>query len=134
MGIEFFQTGMGRTFYEGTMPALVKALERIAGALEASKEVAKLRSEVDGLLDLHGIDLDEAVPYVPVGELWADDKVQFARLLCELGAACEMPEIDQVAASMDLDGEQMGELWRRAEAVWKQSKAEHCPPHKEKEP
>ena len=34
MGPEFFQTGMGRTFYEHTMPELVKVLQRIATALE----------------------------------------------------------------------------------------------------
>lgn len=34
MGIEFFQTGMGRTFFEGTLPRIASALERIADALE----------------------------------------------------------------------------------------------------
>jgi len=34
MTIEFFQTKMGQLFYEGTMPKLVKALERVATALE----------------------------------------------------------------------------------------------------
>jgi hypothetical protein len=33
-GPEFFQTGMGRTFYEGTMPKIAKALERLATVLE----------------------------------------------------------------------------------------------------
>jgi hypothetical protein len=33
-GPSFFQTLMGRTYYEGTVPRLVKALERIADALE----------------------------------------------------------------------------------------------------
>jgi len=30
MGIEFHQTGYGRRFFEGQLPALIKALERIA--------------------------------------------------------------------------------------------------------
>ena len=32
---EFFQTPMGRRFYEHTMPELAKQLERVADALEA---------------------------------------------------------------------------------------------------
>lgn len=32
---EFFQTPMGRRFYEHTVPELTKQLERIADALEA---------------------------------------------------------------------------------------------------
>jgi hypothetical protein len=31
---EFFQTVMGRSFYEGTMPKVARALERIASAVE----------------------------------------------------------------------------------------------------
>lgn len=34
-GPEFFQTGMGRKFYESDVPRIAKALERIATALEA---------------------------------------------------------------------------------------------------
>ena len=36
-GPEFFETRMGRTFIEGTMPKLIKVLERIAAALEQSQ-------------------------------------------------------------------------------------------------
>jgi hypothetical protein len=36
----FFQTQMGRKFYEADVPRLVKALERIATALEATKAPA----------------------------------------------------------------------------------------------
>lgn len=35
---EFFQTGMGQKFFEGTVPRIVKALERIADALEKQNE------------------------------------------------------------------------------------------------
>jgi len=38
MGPEFFQTVMGHRFYEGDVPRLVKALERIADALEKRNE------------------------------------------------------------------------------------------------
>ena len=34
MGIEFFNTMMGRKFYEADVPRITKALERIADALE----------------------------------------------------------------------------------------------------
>jgi len=34
---EFFQTVMGRQFYDGTMPRIARALERIADGLEAKK-------------------------------------------------------------------------------------------------
>ena len=36
--IEFFQTAMGRKFFEGTMPKLANTLERIAAALEKQLE------------------------------------------------------------------------------------------------
>jgi hypothetical protein len=37
-GIDFYQTVMGRAFYDGTMPKLAEALERIASALETLVE------------------------------------------------------------------------------------------------
>lgn len=38
--MDFFQTIMGRTFYESTMPTMVKQLTRIANALEAGAAAA----------------------------------------------------------------------------------------------
>ena len=35
MGPEFFQTPMGRRFYEHTVPELVRQITRVADALEA---------------------------------------------------------------------------------------------------
>lgn len=35
MGPEFFQTPMGRRYYEHTLPELAKQIERVADALEA---------------------------------------------------------------------------------------------------
>jgi hypothetical protein len=40
MTIKFFQTIMGRSFYEGTLPKLIRTLERIAVALEKLSENA----------------------------------------------------------------------------------------------
>lgn len=115
MSIEFFQTVMGKRFYEGTMPELVKQITRLNEILE------------EGMAD-------RPIPFVPVQPktLWDNDLIQFARLLCEIRAACEMEGFDQVMESMDLDDEQMDELWSRAEAVWEKSKADHCPPPKAK--
>lgn len=50
-GPEFFQTVMGRQFYDGTLPRLVKALERIAVALEKpdSATTAALERIADAL-------------------------------------------------------------------------------------
>ncbi len=35
MGPQFFQTPMGRRYYEHTLPELAKQIERVADALEA---------------------------------------------------------------------------------------------------
>lgn len=43
---EFFQTRMGQYFYEGTIPRAVRALERIADALE---KLASQKQETDTL-------------------------------------------------------------------------------------
>ena len=47
-GPEFFQTRMGQTFYEGTMPRIAAALERIATALEKQRAREPLMTEVSG--------------------------------------------------------------------------------------
>ena len=47
MGPEFFQTYMGRAYYEGTMPRIAKALERIAAALEEANKRAAIPAAQD---------------------------------------------------------------------------------------
>ena len=47
MGPSFFQTIMGHTFYEGTVPRIAKALERIAAALEAANKLAAIPAAQD---------------------------------------------------------------------------------------
>ena len=43
---DFYKTRMGMTFFEGTMPSLVRELKRLNDNLEADrKERAKLRGE-----------------------------------------------------------------------------------------
>ena len=56
-GPEFFQTRMGKTYYEHTMPAIAKALEGIAGHL------AKLKSPAD---DTNGVMIEQL-------RHWADE-------------------------------------------------------------
>lgn len=59
-GPEFFQTPMGRRFYESTMPDVATALLRIAGALEKPKmtdDAAQARgalTNLDGFLAEQG--------------------------------------------------------------------------------
>jgi len=47
-GPEFHQTQMGHDFFRGTMPKLVKVLERIADVLEQNQE----KDEEQTILDL----------------------------------------------------------------------------------
>ena len=42
--MQFHETGYGKRFFDGQLPALIKALERIAKALE-SKEKEQMRKE-----------------------------------------------------------------------------------------
>lgn len=45
---DFYKTRMGMTFFEGTMPSLVRELKRLNDNLEADrKERAKLRGETE---------------------------------------------------------------------------------------
>ena len=47
MGPEFFQTRTGQIFYQGTMPRIAKALERIANVLELNFPVEDDNEEED---------------------------------------------------------------------------------------
>jgi len=47
MGPEFFQTGMGRTYYEHTMPMLVKQMELLNQNLAALTELILQNTEID---------------------------------------------------------------------------------------
>ena len=44
-GIRFYQSIMGKMFYEGTVPSIARTLERIADALE---RIASKMEENDG--------------------------------------------------------------------------------------
>ena len=54
---EFFQTKMGQDFYQGTMPRIAKALERIADTLE-NKKLEKKCSRCNGIGIFTPVDLE----------------------------------------------------------------------------
>jgi hypothetical protein len=57
---EFFETRMGKTFYESTLPRIVTALERIAAAMETQTPAS-----LQGVLDT--IEKDPALKASIVG-------------------------------------------------------------------
>jgi len=56
--------------------------------------------------------------------MWENDKVQFARLLCEIMATCEIApnDWDALCGSMDLERAEVDELLERANDVWEGAK------------
>ena len=58
--------------------------------------------------------------------IWDNDLIQFARLICEINATCELSADDwqQLCDGMDLDRSDVVELFDRAHAVWENSKRE----------
>jgi hypothetical protein len=59
-----------------------------------------------------------------VKEQWNNDRVQFARLLCEL-TACMNPSLSEwkdLCESMDLTLSEVEDLFQRAEKVWEDAK------------
>jgi hypothetical protein len=55
--------------------------------------------------------------------LWENDQIQFARLLAELQGVLPRETVEQVAESMDLTPDKVGELLDRAAEEWEQIKA-----------
>lgn len=55
-------------------------------------------------------------------ELWDNDEIQFARLLCEIVASSDETDIKhmikEVSVSMDLTEDQVNEIFDRAEMAW----------------
>jgi hypothetical protein len=56
--------------------------------------------------------------------MWENNLVQFARLLSEMNAVVDISsgELRRLAESMDLEPDQILELFDRAEAVWEDAK------------
>ena len=59
---------------------------------------------------------------------WSDDSIQFPRLIAEISATQEMLDIKAIATSMDLDLEDVDELFDRADARWEEIKKSRCYP------
>ena len=60
--------------------------------------------------------------------LWTNNEIQFARLLCELGAL-GIPDKDtwnELMENMDLEKHELDVLFDRAEQVWADSKRKYC--------
>lgn len=55
---------------------------------------------------------------------WDNDTVQFARLLSEIAATQDLPDLALLLESMDLTLNQVEELFERAHQVWENAKVE----------
>lgn len=104
---EFFQTIMGKKFYEGDVPRIAKALETIARKMEDA-----------GLRGLGGEEPNKSIG------TWGDDSVQFARLLCEINANVEFTDEQWISIleSMDITSARLNELFNRAHQEWEKAK------------
>lgn len=61
--------------------------------------------------------------------VWENDGIQFPRLLAEIMAAGVGEAVwDELLASMDLESDQLSELFDRAQVAFERSKAILCPP------
>lgn len=59
---------------------------------------------------------------------WNDDSIQFPRLLAEISAlGMNMDDRIALCASMDIDGEELANLFIRAEKAWEKIKREKLP-------
>jgi len=64
---------------------------------------------------------DDHYPDVAVVDIWEDDRIQLARLLCEINATQSLT-LEDLAESMDLPIPRIDELFERAHKVWEESK------------
>jgi len=53
---------------------------------------------------------------------WDDNRVQFARLICEIVANVDDLHFAELCESMDLEPDQLQELFDRADEVWEAAK------------
>lgn len=62
--------------------------------------------------------------------LWERDDIQFPRLLAEIAGTINIDRaaMKALADSMDLEPEEVCELFDRAQAEWERLKVIHCPP------
>lgn len=62
--------------------------------------------------------------------IWKNDKIQFARLLCEItnNPSFKKKERNALAKNLCLFDNEMDELIQRAQNVWEDSKKKYSPP------
>lgn len=105
---DFFQTGMGKMFYEGLVPRIASALERIATAIEENATAPALSTDQTAS--------------------WENDSVQFPRLIAEIkGVGLSSEQVQELCTSMDLKKEDIYDLLERAEATWEDIKSRVTP-------
>lgn len=57
-------------------------------------------------------------------KLWDNNLIQFARLLSEINATQDSIDFDALCESMNLEREEINELFDRANDVWEEAKAD----------
>jgi hypothetical protein len=108
-GPEFFQTGMGRTYYEHTLPALVKAMNRLADAKEAENKI---------LSKFFGMTKDDIIKYASEDELFAlfhTFKEYFNQLLKDEGYS----KTSQALYGMIVKDSQIGDIIKKLKENYK---------------
>lgn len=68
--------------------------------------------------------LRDAIRIPDEGERWHDNSVQFPRLLAEIVANVNLTvaQHNELCASMDLESEELDELFERAQVAWEEIK------------
>ena len=62
-------------------------------------------------------------------ELWENDEVQFARLIAEIAGVDIGEEAwDELLENMNLESDELSELFDRAQMKWEKIKLEYCSP------
>jgi hypothetical protein len=60
-------------------------------------------------------------------DLWELNHIQFPRLLAEIVATQDNLNMQELCESMDLDEEDVYELFERAQSIWERVKIKYCP-------
>ena len=58
--------------------------------------------------------------------MWNNNLIQFARLLCEIAATQDTFNADALCMEMDLNHDELNEMFDRAHEVWETYKLEGC--------
>lgn len=57
-----------------------------------------------------------------MADLWDNNLIQFARLICEINATQDSLDLSALAESMDLNVAEVIDLFDRADDVWERAK------------